>query len=184
MSLAEAILEYIANNIKCKTLFSTHYHELTDMEKTLPNLKNVHVSAIEENGNITFLHKVKDGSVDKSYGINVATLAGLPKEVIDRANIILKEYETKENKKRSSVQIALPLNFEEKKSVVEEELKKIDILNITPIEAINILSKLKEKVKLLSARVRGFNMQSHSNEEKDIEEKSSEIKRLTMELGL
>ena len=147
MSLAEAILEYIANNIKCKTLFSTHYHELTEMEKTLPNLKNKHVSAIEENGNITFLHKVKDGSVDKSYGINVATLAGLPKEVIDRANIILKEYETKENKKTSSVQIALPLNFEEKKSVVEEELKKIDILNITPIEAINILSKLKEKIK-------------------------------------
>ena len=147
MSLAEAILEYIANNIKCKTLFSTHYHELTEMEKTLPNLKNKHVSAIEENGNITFLHKVKDGSVDKSYGINVATLASLPKEVIDRANIILKEYETKENKKTSSVQIALPLNFEEKKSVVEEELKKIDILNITPIEAINILSKLKEKVK-------------------------------------
>lgn len=147
MSLAEAILEYIANNIKCKTLFSTHYHELTEMEKTLPNLKNKHVSAIEENGNITFLHKVKDGSVDKSYGINVATLVGLPKEVIDRANIILKEYETKENKKTSSVQIALPLNFEEKKSVVEEELKKIDILNITPIEAINILSKLKEKVK-------------------------------------
>lgn len=147
MSLAEAILEYIANNIKCKTLFSTHYHELTEMEKTLSNLKNKHVSAIEENGNITFLHKVKDGSVDKSYGINVATLAGLPKEVIDRANIILKEYETKENKKTSSVQIALPLNFEEKKSVVEEELKKIDILNITPIEAINILSKLKEKVK-------------------------------------
>ncbi len=147
MSLAEAILEYIANNIKCKTLFSTHYHELTEMEKTLPNLKNKHVSAIEENGNITFLHKVKDGSVDKSYGINVATLAGLPKEVIDRANIILKEYETKENKKTSSVQIALPLNFEEKKSVIEEELKKIDILNITPIEAINILSKLKEKIK-------------------------------------
>ena len=147
MSLAEAILEYIANNIKCKTLFSTHYHELTEMEKTLPNLKNKHVSAIEENGNITFLHKVKDGSVDKSYGINVATLAGLPKEVIDRANIILKEYETKENKKTSSVQIALPLNFEEKKSEVEEELKKIDILNITPIEAINILSKLKEKIK-------------------------------------
>ena len=147
MSLAEAILEYIANNIKCKTLFSTHYHELTEMEKTLPNLKNKHVSAIEENGNITFLHKVKDGSVDKSYGINVATLAGLPKEVIDRANIILKEYETKENKKTSSVQIALPLNFEEKKSEALEELKKIDVLNITPIEAINILSKLKEKIK-------------------------------------
>ena len=149
MSLAEAILEYIANNIKCKTLFSTHYHELTSMENTLPNLKNKHVSAIEENGNITFLHKVKDGSVDKSYGINVATLAGLPKEVIDRANVILNEYESKDNnsKKDSSMQMMLPLNFEEKKSIVEEELKKIDVLNITPIEAINILNSLKEKIK-------------------------------------
>ena len=148
MSLAEAILEYIANKIKCKTLFSTHYHELTDMENNLSNLKNKHVSAVEENGEITFLHKVKDGSVDKSYGINVAKLAGLPKEVIDRANIILKEYESKEkNKNTNSVQISLPLNFEENKSEVEEELKKIDVLNITPIEAINILNKLKEKIK-------------------------------------
>jgi len=147
MSLAEAILEYIAKKIKCKTLFSTHYHELTDMENNFSNLKNKHVSAVEEDGNITFLHKVKDGSVDKSYGINVAKLAGLPDEVIDRADAILKVYENKEKKKDTYVQTSIPLNFEEKKSVVEEEIKKIDILNITPIEAINILSKLKEKVK-------------------------------------
>ncbi len=147
MSLAEAILEYIASKIRCKTLFSTHYHELTDMEKNLSNLKNKHVSAVEEAGNITFLHKVKDGSVDKSYGINVAKLAGLPDEVIERADSILKVYEGKEKKKDNYIQTSIPLNFEEKKSVVEEEIKKIDILNITPIEAINILSKLKEKVK-------------------------------------
>ena len=147
MSLAEAILEYIANNIKCKTLFSTHYHELTDMEKKTKNLKNKHVSAIEEEGSITFLHKVKDGCVDKSYGINVAKLAGLPASVIDRADSILKTYETKEKKKDIYIQTTLPLNFEEHTSVVEEELKKIDILNITPIDAINILSKLKEKIK-------------------------------------
>lgn len=147
MSLAEAILEYIANNIKCKTLFSTHYHELTDMENNLSNLKNKHVSAVEEEGNITFLHKVKDGSVDKSYGINVAKLAGLPNEVIDRASDILKVYEGNEKKKDKFIQVSLPLNFEEKKSEVEEEIKKIDILNITPIDAINILSKLKEKIK-------------------------------------
>lgn len=147
MSLAEAILEYIASKIKCKTLFSTHYHELTDMENNLNNLKNKHVSAIEENGNITFLHKVKDGSVDKSYGINVAKLAGLPDEVIERADAILKIYEGKEKKKDTYIQTTIPLNYEEKKSEVEEEIKKIDILNITPIEAINILSKLKEKVK-------------------------------------
>ena len=147
MSLAQAILEYVANKIKCKTLFSTHYHELTDMEKTIPNLKNKHVSAVEENGNITFLHKVKDGSVDKSYGINVAKLAGLPDEVIDRASGILNIYENKEKKTDTIIQTTLPLNFYEKKSEVEEEVKNIDILNITPIEAINILSKLKEKVK-------------------------------------
>ena len=147
MSLAQAILEYVANNIKCKTLFSTHYHELTDMEKTIPNLKNKHVSAVEENGNITFLHKVKDGSVDKSYGINVAKLAGLPDEVIDRASGILNIYENKEKKTDTIIQTTLPLNFDEKKSEVEEEVKNIDILNITPIEAINILSKLREKVK-------------------------------------
>lgn len=147
MSLAQAILEYVANKIKCKTLFSTHYHELTDMEKNIPNLKNKHVSAVEENGNITFLHKVKDGSVDKSYGINVAKLAGLPDEVIDRASGILNIYENKEKKTDTIIQTTLPLNFDDKKSEVEEEVKNIDILNITPIEAINILSKLKEKVK-------------------------------------
>ena len=147
MSLAQAILEYVANKIKCKTLFSTHYHELTDMEKNIPNLKNKHVSAVEENGNITFLHKVKDGSVDKSYGINVAKLAGLPDEVIDRASGILNIYKNKEKKTDTIIQTTLPLNFDEKKSEVEEEVKNIDILNITPIEAINILSKLKEKVK-------------------------------------
>ena len=147
MSLAQAILEYVADKIKCKTLFSTHYHELTDMEKTIPNLKNKHVSAVEENGNITFLHKVKDGSVDKSYGINVAKLAGLPDEVIDRASGILNIYENKEKKTDTIIQTTLPLNFDEKKSEVEEEVKNIDILNITPIEAINILSKLREKVK-------------------------------------
>ena len=147
MSLAQAILEYVANKIKCKTLFSTHYHELTDIEKTIPNLKNKHVSAVEENGNITFLHKVKDGSVDKSYGINVAKLAGLPDEVIDKASGILNIYENKEKKTDTIIQTTLPLNFDEKKSEVEEEVKNIDILNITPIEAINILSKLREKVK-------------------------------------
>ena len=147
MSLAQAILEYVANKIKCKTLFSTHYHELTDMEKTIPNLKNKHVSAVEEDGNITFLHKVKDGSVDKSYGINVAKLAGLPDEVIDRASGILNIYENKEKKTDTIIQTTLPLNFDDKKSEVEEDVKNIDILNITPIEAINILSKLKEKVK-------------------------------------
>ena len=147
MSLAQAILEYIHNNISCKTLFSTHYHELTDLEKTLPNLKNKHVSAKEENGNITFLHKVLDGSVDKSYGINVARLANLPSEVIDRADEILKVYEKKENDRDIVIQTTLPLSFKKENNEIENYIKELNILELTPIDAINILNNLKMKVK-------------------------------------
>lgn len=146
MSLAQAILEYIHNNISCKTLFSTHYHELTDLEKTLPNLKNKHVSAKEENGNITFLHKVLDGSVDKSYGINVARLANLPSEVIDRADEILKVYEKKENDRDIVIQTTLPLSFKKENNEIENYIKELNILELTPIDAINILNDLKMKV--------------------------------------
>ena len=147
MSLAQAILEYIHDTISCKTLFSTHYHELTDLEKTLPNLKNKHVSAKEENGNITFLHKVLDGSVDKSYGINVARLANLPSEVIDRADEILKVYEKKENDRDIVIQTTLPLSFKKEDNEIENYIKELNILELTPIDAINILNDLKMKVK-------------------------------------
>ena len=147
MSLAQAILEYINNKIACKTLFSTHYHELTDLENTLDKLKNKHVSAEEKDGKITFLHKVKDGSIDKSYGINVAKLANLPKEVTDRAEEILSVYEKKEAKRDIVIQTTLPLDFEPKESPIEKELKELNILEITPIEAMNILYKLKNKIK-------------------------------------
>ena len=86
MSLAQAIIEYISKNIKCKTLFSTHYHELTTLEREINSLKNIHVSAHEENGEITFLHKIKNGPADKSYGIHVAKLAGMPEDLIKRAD--------------------------------------------------------------------------------------------------
>lgn len=149
MSLAQAIIEYIHTNIKCKTLFSTHYHELTDLDKTLNGLKNVHVSAVEENGNITFLHKVKDGSIDKSYGIHVAKLADLPSNLIDRASNILAVYENKEAKRDTKIQESLPIDelLEKKDSIIEEEIKKINVLYITPMDAMNILYNLKEKIK-------------------------------------
>ena len=147
MSLAQAILEYIHDHIGCKTLFSTHYHELTDLEKNLKKLKNKHVSAEEKDGNIIFLHKVKDGSVDKSYGINVAKLAGLPNEVIVRADDILKIYENKEKKRDITIQTTLPLNFEEPKDELKEKLKSINILELTPLEALNKLNELKESIK-------------------------------------
>ena len=148
MALAQSIIEYIHENIKCKTFFSTHYHELTDLEDTLKNLKNVHVSAHEEDGNITFLHKVKEGSIDKSYGIHVAKLANLPKSLINRANEILKIYESKEQKRDIKIQESLPLDeLIEKDSKIEEEIKNLDILKLTPIDALNILYKMQEELK-------------------------------------
>ena len=143
LSIAQSILEYV-NEIGCKTLFSTHYHELTNLEKTHKSIKNVHVDAIENDGVITFLHKVKDGAVDKSYGIHVASLAKMPDSVIKRANEILSMYENK--KENISVQERseqIKFNFEETKNPIKEELDKIDVLKITPIDALNILYKLK-----------------------------------------
>lgn len=148
MALAQSIIEYIEKNIRCKTLFSTHYHELTDLSETLKTLKNVHVSAHEEDGNITFLHKIKDGSIDKSYGIHVAKLADLPNSLIERANQILKVYENKEQKRDIIVQESLPLDeLMKEDSQVEKEIKNLDILNVTPLEALNILYSLKEKIR-------------------------------------
>ena len=145
MALAQAIIEYISN-IKCKTLFSTHYHELTDLEESLDNLHNVHVSAKEEDGEVIFLHKVEDGSIDKSYGIHVAKLANLPDSLIKRADQILNIYENKEKKRDVIVQESLIFEEPKKESEIENELKNIDVLNLTPLEAMNILYKLKEKI--------------------------------------
>ena len=147
MSLAGAIIEYIHDKVKAKTFFSTHYHELTDLEKTHSHLKNVHVSAKEEDGNIIFMHKVKEGSIDKSYGIHVAKLAKLPDELIDKANNLLKSYEGKEKKSSNSVeQITFELP-EEKESEVEKKLEDINPLEMTPIEAMNTLFELKQMIK-------------------------------------
>lgn len=147
MSLAYAILEYIHNEIGAKTLFSTHYHELTDLCKKLKKVKNVHVSAKEEDGTVTFLHKVVEGAVSKSYGINVASLAKLPESVIKRAEEILKTYENKnKNKKQEIVQTSFSF-VEEKEDINLKKIKDLDLLNITPIEAMNFLYELKENLK-------------------------------------
>jgi len=148
MALAQSIIEYIEKNIKCKTFFSTHYHELTDLENSLDSVKNIHVSAVEENGYITFLHKIKEGSIDKSYGIHVAKLAGLPLSLIKRADQILKVYENNEQKRDIKIQQSLPLEeLIKEENKIEKELKELDLLNITPLEALNILYNLKDKIK-------------------------------------
>ena len=144
MSLAGAILKYVTSKIKCKTLFSTHYHELTSLADDYKTIKNVHVSATLDNDKLIFEHKIKDGAIDKSYGIHVASLAGLPKDIINDANKLLKDYESNDNKKENK-QIAF--NFEEidnqKKDILKEELDKIDPLNTTPMDALKILFDLK-----------------------------------------
>lgn len=150
MSLAQAILEYIHDKIKAKTMFSTHYHELTSLEKDLKHLKNVHVSAIEKEGQITFLHKVKNGAVDKSYGIHVASLAHLPESLIKRADEILNIYEKKSIKKETFTQTSLfeltESEAEPKKNIIEEKIKAINPLEMTPMEALNYLYELKKEI--------------------------------------
>ncbi|MDD2469756.1 MAG: DNA mismatch repair protein MutS [Bacilli bacterium] len=147
MSLAQAIIEYIHNNVKCKTLFSTHYHELVDLENTLSNLKNIHVTAHEENGNITFLHKIKEGSIDKSYGIHVAKLAKLPSSLIKRAHEILSVYE---NKEKRNLYIQEELRFEQPKNDEYDDIiktiKELNPLDISPMEALNVLYNLKNEI--------------------------------------
>ena len=150
ISLAQAIIEYIHDNIKAITFFSTHYHELTSLEEHKAHIKNVHVSAHEENGVITFLHKVKDGSVDKSYGIHVAKLAQLPDSLIKGADEILKTYENKKPKKEVVSQISM--NLEEsvapinKYDIIKKKLDDINPLELSPMEALNVLYELKSEM--------------------------------------
>ncbi|MEH6990611.1 DNA mismatch repair protein MutS [Cytobacillus firmus] len=167
MALAQAIIEYIHNRIGAKTLFSTHYHELTVLEEELPKVKNIHVSAVEQNGRVVFLHKIKEGAADKSYGIHVAQLAELPNELIVRANEILTGLESNDPhpvKKEipAAEKIAEPAAqlsfFEEpedvKKSSIGSKEKKVidkvralDILDMTPMQALNTLYELHRKLK-------------------------------------
>ena len=152
MALAQAILEYVHEKLGCVTLFSTHYHELTVLDKTLKRLKNVHVEAKEVKDGVTFLHKVLDGPADKSYGINVASLAGLPKSLIARSKDILEALESEKNTKEIALDLFNFDAYDNKEEVIIEtkgeqivkRLDEIDINKITPFEALKILYELKE----------------------------------------
>lgn len=170
MALAQAIVEYIHNHIHAKTLFSTHYHELTALEASLEHLKNIHVRAEEHEGNVVFLHQIKEGAADQSYGIHVAKLADLPDELINRASVILKGFEssgTKEDLNESAASLEpeeaqsdqLSFFVEEnrkenkraklsnKENTALEELKSLNILEMNPLEAMNELYRLQKKIK-------------------------------------
>lgn len=154
MALAQAIIEYVHEKIGCVMLFSTHYHELVLLDKTLKHLKNVHVDAKESKGGVVFLHKVLDGGADKSYGINVASLAGLPRSLIERSKKILETLE--ENNSTSGVNLDLfnfdayeeePQNQEEEKAYnLKHALEILDIDSLTPREALDWLYKEKNKL--------------------------------------
>ena len=145
MALAQAMIEYIVTNIHAKTLFSTHYHELTGISDSLDVVKNKHVEVHEDKNGITFLYKVKDGKANRSYGINVAKLAKLPDMIIDRSTEILKELE----QKKKVVQQSMPIFtvVENKNEAIIDILKEIDVNQITPMNALNLISDLKEKIK-------------------------------------
>ncbi|MCI1904489.1 MAG: DNA mismatch repair protein MutS [Enterococcaceae bacterium] len=159
MALAQGIIEYIHQHLHCKTLFSTHYHELTILDETLTHLKNMHVGAVEKDGKLVFLHKMLAGPADKSYGIHVARLAGLPETLLDRSSKILEELEEKaDSEARESAAVVakeapdqkaaetdgqLSLFPEESaaESAVLNALKESNLLEMTPLEALNLLSK-------------------------------------------
>ena len=150
MALAQAIIEYVHEKIGCTTLFSTHYHELIQLENTLKRLKNVHVTAKEEKNGVVFLHKVLDGPTDKSYGINVASLANLPKSLIERSKQILNHLQ-KDNKQSVTLDLFNFDDFTEEESnnanPIIEEINELDIDSLSPIQALNYLYQLKNKCK-------------------------------------
>ena len=161
LSIAWAVVEYLHERIGAKTLFATHYHHLTELEQLLPRVRNYHIAVKEQGSEIIFLRKIMPGSVDKSYGIHVAKLAGLPREVIDSATQVLRRLEEEEvaddkiiakrlrKRKLAKVfadqaQRTLFDSFATKPSRVEEELQKLNPNEMTPLEALQVLFRLRE----------------------------------------
>lgn len=152
LSIAWAILEYISKNIKAKTLFATHYHELTDLEDELDNVINMKVEIEEYNNEVIFLRKVVRGYADKSYGIEVARLAGMPKELTTRASAILKSIESKNTREKIDLEKvdSFQIGFEDMKcDNFIEEIEGIDINTLSPIDAFSKLNEIINKAKNL-----------------------------------
>lgn len=145
MAIAQAMIEYIASEIHCMTLFSTHYHELTFLEDKGLGIQNVHASARVDNDHLVFEYLIKKGRSNKSYGVNVAKLAKLPDEVINRANLVLETLE--ENNVEDRLIEEKQVQVIEKESEVEKYLKTIDPMALSPLDALSTLIELKKLVK-------------------------------------
>jgi DNA mismatch repair protein MutS len=148
MALAQAIIEYIHRDIRAKTLFSTHYHELTVLDQELAHLRNQHVGAVEKEGEVVFLHKMMTGPADKSYGIHVAKLAGLPKELLTRASVILHSLESQAQSPMAHIdepveQLSL---FQSQQQVVCEEVTQLNLSQMTPIEVMLKVAEWQKKL--------------------------------------
>ena len=143
MALAQSMIEYVAVNVKAKMLFSTHYHELTMLEDKLPSLKNVHVEVKEQVDEVTFLYKVKEGAMGKSYGVNVAVLAGLPLDVVNRARQILRDLEKERQQFIPTKQPKEDIKEDPKWLI---DLKNIEPSRLTPLEALQYLYEIKKEL--------------------------------------
>ncbi len=151
MALAQAMLEYIDEAIGAKTLFSTHYHELTDLAEEHQSMRNVHVDVREEKNEIEFRYRVVEGKADKSYGINVAKLAHLPKVVLDRASQLLSNFESQDNNQNYQPSLFVMDQVQPEKSKLLQQLQELDIDSMTPRDALDCLYELKqlsEKIEL------------------------------------
>ncbi|GAH77980.1 unnamed protein product, partial [marine sediment metagenome] len=155
-SIARAVAEYIHNYPKlgAKTLFATHFHEMVELASFLPRVKNFNIAVTEEGGEVIFLYKIVPGGVDKSYGIHVAKLAGLPKSVVHRAQEVLEELEEDSSRTRGVVkgrrrrkEPAPQLSFFGQKPPLLDELEKLEIDSLTPLEALTKLYELQKKAR-------------------------------------
>ena len=144
MALAQAMLEYIDEAIGAKTLFSTHYHELTELAEEHQSMRNVHVDVREEKNEIEFRYRVIEGKADKSYGINVAKLAHLPKVVLDRASQLLLNFENKDNNQNYQPSLFVMDQVQPEKSQLLQQLQELDIDSMTPRDALDCLYELKK----------------------------------------
>jgi DNA mismatch repair protein MutS len=153
LAIARSVAEHIHNSPKlgCKTLFATHYHEMTELAGQLPRAHNLQVAVAEEAGEVVFLHQIVPGGADKSYGVHVARLAGMPGAVVNRAWDLLEELEngSKTTSKPAGYQLQMPFGDQQVSNDALEELKDLDVANMTPIDAINALFSLQEQVKRL-----------------------------------
>ncbi len=154
LSLAWAITEHIANKLKCRTLFATHYHELTELAELFTNVKNCNVAVREWADEVVFLHKILPGGTDKSYGIHVAKLAGVPKPIVERSKEILEELEDTFTKEATGSHLAKhktqkppqDILFVQKHKSVLDKLSSTDVNNLTPVDAINLLNQIKNEI--------------------------------------